>query len=546
MNAFSPDQQEVLKKARAEIAAQETSLLNESEAMPGEKERIAYQNMLRRKAKSIFMELSGLEFWGSSAEKIQHAVTKGQADLHALKNQYAHNTTAYHAAQVALNKNCSDAETSVKAWEVEHTVYKCPKVDAGVKAKDVQQLLQADPLWAYKQGNKTSPLEPINQDMPPELKAEMATALQGTMEDVKLISTGVRLVEKIVVEGAKIAFCGSPGSPQRENCKCAAKLTAEAGKAVLETTGLKEPVKNVLETWNSLDGSSVAALLASYGVPEEKAKPLAEEYASNVKHLALLAVPTGAVCMAAKKAASSAGKTALRSTEEVIVEAALPGVTNGAKSSGAVITSVGKEHFNAFKPVKEVHTQELTNVPRPQTVQASTAALRVQRRPVEAAHVRETVLALPKISLPSGFAPHFNKFRSVCQGHRFSITKIGETGQGSVRGVLPYQVVDGDLFVVLHTRKFPWPSHVKEMAQPSSRNLIEATALTLEERLQGIVKGVQELALEKGCQRTFIAYDPSKRSLISALESVGSSTIEGVGEFSVGAAQQPYVLLQIN
>lgn len=438
--------------------------------------------------------------------------------------------------------------------------------------------LQADRILA---DIKSTQLQPKTFMMTDFATAQVREETLGAMMTLHYTAKAVHFVGDTIYTVAK-AICGI--TPEtKEACKVALRTIADAGKTVLEFTHLKEPTKQALDYLKSCDGALVAAVLEDMGVPSDVAHEQAQALLPDILTVTAAAIPlplapiiqpvakgvsttfknlsTRIATLTAKEAAHIPPATLLaiegtakqsfdrlilptESTpiENVILEglasqpklspAALETSATGSASNFPFALSKNDATSAAFESVKSKTVRELSQEHHLRGLD-------------EKKFVQELASIEPKVVLPQGFAPHFNKFRSICQGYRFSQGGLGANGgAGSVNGYLPFQIVGSDVLIVLHQAIRDMPA-IREMAPQTMRRSIKNAGAEWDTKVQAIVKSAVELAEIKNLDRIFIAWNSEKLPLAMALKKDSLYTFEGIGEFSMGLSKRPYSLIEI-
>jgi hypothetical protein len=139
---------------------------------------------------------------------------------------------------------------------------------------------------------------------------EMISDVKEVIASVRWMGAGLELVGETIVGLAK-AICKaplpndfggleSPGfrpestSPPltgEKFCRSVLHVATTTGKEVLNAANLKEPVKQAVNYWKSLDGSTVKTSLIALGIPEQEAAELGKQYVSDLKTISLSALP---------------------------------------------------------------------------------------------------------------------------------------------------------------------------------------------------------------------------------------------------------------
>lgn len=157
------------------------------------------------------------------------------------------------------------------------------------------------------------PIRPIKPVLENPYQAEMISDVKEALGSIRFIGAGLERIGEAVFGTVK-AICKAPlpadpafldcipfsPLPAQETvsgekfCKSMLSSATTVGKAVLEAVHLKEPVKQGVEWWKSLDGSSTAEALIAHGIPDEEASELAQQYVSDVKSIAVVGTTSAA------------------------------------------------------------------------------------------------------------------------------------------------------------------------------------------------------------------------------------------------------------
>lgn len=192
----------------------------------------------------------------------------------------------------------------------------CNEVGSMMSSFNFSQL--EPPLLPHYVGSKRpkkneNEFDPISQKM-------ALGMIKDHMADMRTVGEALEKRSNVFNTVAKAIFCGGPDGEER--CKKDLNTLVEFGKTTLEYTGLKEPVKKLINKVSSDDGSKMEEMLRAFGAPQKEAESLSKQYASDVKGIVLSCIPLGKIGSVVKTGASKViGAVASAKLKSVVPQA---------------------------------------------------------------------------------------------------------------------------------------------------------------------------------------------------------------------------------
>ncbi len=412
---------------------------------------------------------------------------------------------------------------------------------------------------------------------------EMVTEVKSTIGSVRWIGAGLDLVGQAIVGTAK-AICKAPLSNDLTGFESAhlspdsnlPKLTGEkfcrsilhgasaTGKAVLNATNLKEPVKHAIEYWKSLDGSSISRSLLAHGIPEKEAAELGKQYVSDLKTISLYALP------------GSTLKAPLRVIRTINRASIVMGEKLASISELFYLNSLNKSTFSLLHPIPSLSFNKSTTLHR--FIKDEAGTLRFTREPKKLLTEAE-VLGSRRLDIESDrafdIAALKRKNAEILKAlkERETAFKVAEVlskekqpselkGLGSLiaRQQKAFKVSKLDKSLLQNFQPLVLPKTFPKNMDEFMINAISLKNITYKKigediifficstrkykyvSIENSILKASAIAGRKNAQRIFLTWDPITHSVASVVDN--SKSILGVGEMARGEFN-PFVLVEI-